>query len=171
MYLSSKIVKRLKPIIFISFLIPSVLWFYQFINNNLGVNPIDKLMDKLGEFTLQLLIFTLIVSDLSKLKSLRSLQLLRRMTPDNDTSVFDNAPDVNIDPVPMTQLATNTHQQQYSMELNSPLQCQSSQADIRSKHSSIADPPRYCVPIGIICAGQSIQSTTAIIKEPCLLCL
>tara|TARA_Y100000590_G_C15743841_1_gene1021260 strand:+ start:4359 stop:4970 length:612 start_codon:yes stop_codon:yes gene_type:complete len=79
MYLSSKIVKRLKPIIFISFLIPSVLWFYQFINNNLGVNPIDKLMDKLGEFTLQLLIFTLIVSDLSKLKSLRSLQLLRRM--------------------------------------------------------------------------------------------
>ena len=79
MYLSSKIVKRLKPIIFISFLIPSVLWFYQFINNNLGVNPIDKLMDKLGEFTLQLLIFTLIVSDLSKFKSLRSLQLLRRM--------------------------------------------------------------------------------------------
>jgi len=45
-----------------------------------------------------------------------SLQLLRRMTPDNDTSVFDNAPDVNIDPVPVTnnQLATNTHQQQPS---------------------------------------------------------
>ena len=44
-----------------------------------------------------------------------ALQLLRRMTPDNDTSVFGNAPDVHIDPVPVTnnQLATNTHQQQY----------------------------------------------------------
>ena len=41
-----------------------------------------------------------------------ALQLLR-MTPDNDTSVFDNAPDVNIDPAPVSngQLATNTHQQ------------------------------------------------------------
>lgn len=40
-----------------------------------------------------------------------ALQLLR-MTPDNDTSVFDNAPDVHIDPVPV--LVANTHQQQYS---------------------------------------------------------
>jgi len=41
-----------------------------------------------------------------------ALQLLRRMTPDNDTSVFGNAPDVHIDPVPV--LVANTHQQQYS---------------------------------------------------------
>ena len=79
MALPTKLVSRIKPIIFVSLILPSILWVYQFINGNLGINPIDKLMDKLGEFALQLIIATLLVSNLSKLQSFRSLQTLRRM--------------------------------------------------------------------------------------------
>ena len=79
MALPTKLVSRIKPIIFVSLILPSILWAYQFINGNLGINPIDKLMDKLGEFALQLIIATLVVSNLSKLQSFRSLQILRRM--------------------------------------------------------------------------------------------
>ena len=79
MTLPTKLVSRIKPIIFVSLILPSILWVYQFINGNLGINPIDKLMDKLGEFALQLIIATLLVSNLSKLQSFRSLQTLRRM--------------------------------------------------------------------------------------------
>ena len=79
MALPTKLVSRIKPIIFVSLILPSILWVYQFINGNLGINPIDKLMDKLGEFALQLIIATLVVSNLSKLQSFRSLQILRRM--------------------------------------------------------------------------------------------
>ncbi len=79
MALNTKLVSRIKPVIFISLILPSILWLYQFINGNLGINPIDKLMDKLGEFALQLIIATLLVSNLSKLQSFRSLQILRRM--------------------------------------------------------------------------------------------
>jgi len=50
-----------------------------FINGNLGVNPIDILMDKLGEMTLRLLLLVLIISSLSELTFLRSLQNLRRL--------------------------------------------------------------------------------------------
>ena len=79
MVFSTQLVKRIKPIIFISLLFPSLIWAYQFFFGNLGINPIDKLMDKLGEFALQLLIATLFLSSLSKQKNFRSLQILRRM--------------------------------------------------------------------------------------------
>ena len=32
----------------IGILFPSLLWAYQFVTGNLGVNPIEKLMDELG---------------------------------------------------------------------------------------------------------------------------
>ncbi|PPR47770.1 MAG: Protein-methionine-sulfoxide reductase heme-binding subunit MsrQ [Alphaproteobacteria bacterium MarineAlpha5_Bin9] len=79
MILSTKSIKKFKPYIFISLLTPSIVWLYQFIAGNLGINPIDELMDKLGEFALQLIILTLFVSSLSNFKILRSLQLVRRM--------------------------------------------------------------------------------------------
>ena len=79
MVLSTQLVKRIKPIIFFSLLSPSLIWAYQFFIGNLGINPIDRLMDKLGEFALQLLIATLFLSSLSKQKTFRSLQILRRM--------------------------------------------------------------------------------------------
>ena len=50
-----------------------------FIQGNLGINPIEKLMDKLGEMALRLIILTLLVSSLSDIKYFRSLIIFRRM--------------------------------------------------------------------------------------------
>ena len=56
MTLSTKMMSRIKPFIFILLLLPSLLWIYKLSINNLGVNPIEKLMHNLGEFALQLII-------------------------------------------------------------------------------------------------------------------
>ena len=79
MILSTKIVKRSKPIILLLLLLPSIIWGITFVQGDLGINPIDKLMDELGKMALRLLIVTLIISSLSQLKFLRSLQNIRRM--------------------------------------------------------------------------------------------
>ena len=60
-------------------ILPSLLWVGMFINGTLGINPIKVLMDKLGEMALRLIILTLLVSSLSQIKYLRSLQNLRRL--------------------------------------------------------------------------------------------
>ena len=70
---------RIKPFIFIFLLLPSLIWMYQFLTGGLGVNPIDQLIDKSGEFALWLLILTLLLSSFSQLKSMRSLQMIRGM--------------------------------------------------------------------------------------------
>ena len=77
--ISSKAINKSKPIIILTLLFPSFIWVGLFINGNLGVNPIDILMDKLGEMGLRLLIFVLIISSLSQFAFLRSLQNLRRL--------------------------------------------------------------------------------------------
>lgn len=77
--LSSQLINKTKPTILILFLLPSFIWVGMFINGNLGINPIDILMDKLGEMSLRLLLLVLIISSLSELFFLRSLQNLRRM--------------------------------------------------------------------------------------------
>ena len=77
--ISSRLVKKNKPIVLIILLLPSFIWIGMFINGNLGVNPIEILMDKLGEMTLRLLLLVLIISSLSELTFLRSLQNLRRL--------------------------------------------------------------------------------------------
>ena len=79
MILSTKIVKRSKPIILLLLLLPSILWSITFAQGNLGINPIDKLMDELGKMALRLIIVTMIISSLSQLKFLRSFQNIRRM--------------------------------------------------------------------------------------------
>jgi len=79
MILSTKIVKRSKPIILLLLLLPSIIWGITFAQGNLGINPIDKLMDELGKMALRLIIVTLIISSLSQLKFLRSFQNIRRM--------------------------------------------------------------------------------------------
>ena len=73
MILSTNIVKRSKPIILFLLLLPSIIWGLTFLQGNLGINPIDKLMDELG------IIITLIISSLSQIKFLRSFQNIRRM--------------------------------------------------------------------------------------------
>ena len=77
--LSIKKVKQIKPFVFILLLLPSLFWFYQFSTGSLGINPIEKLMDKLGETALRLIILTLFISSLSDFKYFRSLIHLRRM--------------------------------------------------------------------------------------------
>ena len=79
MTLSTKMMSRIKPLIFIFLLLPSLIWIYKFSINDLGVNPIEKLMHNLGELALRLIIATLLVSSLAQSKHLRSLQNLRRM--------------------------------------------------------------------------------------------
>ena len=68
-----------KPVLFILILFPSLLWAYQFVTGNLGVNPIEKLMDELGLMALRLIILTLMITTLSNIKPLKSIVVLRRM--------------------------------------------------------------------------------------------
>ena len=70
---------RIKPFIFIFLLLPSLIWLYQFFTGGLGVNPIDQLIDKSGEFALWLLILTLLLSSFAQLKYMRSLRMIRGM--------------------------------------------------------------------------------------------
>ena len=77
--LLTKNYQQLKPLIFISLLIPSFIWVFQFFNGNLGVNPIENLMDKMGLMALRIIILTLLVSSLADIKSFKSIIVLRRM--------------------------------------------------------------------------------------------
>ena len=79
MTLSSKVVNQFKPIIFLLLIAPSIFWSVSLAQGNLGVNPIDKLMDELGQMALRLIILTLIISSLSQFKLLRALQNIRRI--------------------------------------------------------------------------------------------
>ena len=79
MFLSTKVVTKLKLVLFFFLILPSLFWFIKFFQGNFGVNPIDKLMDELGRFSLKLLILTLLISSLSKYNKLRSLGSLKRM--------------------------------------------------------------------------------------------
>ena len=79
MILSTNIVKRSKPIILFLLLLPSIIWGLTFVQGNLGINPIDKLMDEFGKMALRLIIFTLLISSLLQIKFLRSFQNIRRM--------------------------------------------------------------------------------------------
>ena len=76
---STRNFNRSKPVLFILILFPSLLWAYQFITGNLGVNPIEKLMDELGLMALRLIILTLMITTLSNIKPLKSIVVLRRM--------------------------------------------------------------------------------------------
>ena len=76
---STRNFNRSKPVLFILILFPSLLLAYQFVTGNLGVNPIEKLMDELGLMALRLIIITLMITTLSNIKPLKSIVVLRRM--------------------------------------------------------------------------------------------
>ena len=76
---STRNFNRSKPVLFILILFPSLLWAYQFVTGNLGVNPIEKLMDELGLMSLRLIIITLMITTLSNIRPLKSIVVLRRM--------------------------------------------------------------------------------------------
>ena len=75
---STRNFNRSKPVLFILILFPSLLWAYQFVTGNLGVNPIEKLMDELGLMALRLIIITLMITSLSNIRPLKSIVVLRR---------------------------------------------------------------------------------------------
>ena len=77
--ISSGLINKNKPTILILLLLPSFIWVGMFINGNLGINPIDILMDNLGEMSLRLLLLVLIISSLSEFTFLRTLNNLRRL--------------------------------------------------------------------------------------------
>ena len=77
--ISTKSFKKIKPIIFLFIFFPSIYWSFQFIEGSLGVNPIEKLMDNLGEMALRLIMLTLFISSLSEFKKFRFLIEIRRM--------------------------------------------------------------------------------------------
>ena len=76
---SIKNINRIKPILFLLILFPSLLWIYQFITGNFGVNPIERLMDEFGLMALRLIILTLMISTVANLRQLKSIVILRRM--------------------------------------------------------------------------------------------
>ena len=71
--------KKIKPLIFLGIFFPSIFWSYQFIDGSLGVNPIEKFMDNMGEMALRLIVLTLFISSLSEFKKFRFLIDVRRM--------------------------------------------------------------------------------------------
>ena len=77
--LSKKNFGRSKPFIFLLILFPSILWIYQFINGNLGVNPIERIMDEFGLMALRLIIITLMISSIGHIKIFKSIVTFRRM--------------------------------------------------------------------------------------------
>jgi sulfoxide reductase heme-binding subunit YedZ len=77
--ISTQSFKKIKPIIFLLIISPSFIWSYQLIIGTLGVNPIEKLMDSLGEMALRLIVLTLLISSLSEFKKFRFLIEVRRM--------------------------------------------------------------------------------------------
>ena len=77
--ISTKLFKKIKPLIFLAIFLPSILWCYQFINGSLGVNPIEKFMDNMGKMALRLIVLTLFISSLSEFKKFRFFIEVRRM--------------------------------------------------------------------------------------------
>ena len=77
--ISSNLINKSKPTILILFLLPSFIWIGLFINGDLGINPVDILMDNLGEMALRLLLLVLVISSLSQFYFLRSVKKLSRL--------------------------------------------------------------------------------------------
>jgi len=79
MNLKLNLIKKIKPFLFIILLAPGFYWFIKLYLGEMGVNPIEAIIRESGEFSLRLLILTLLITPLSQIKSLRNLQILRRM--------------------------------------------------------------------------------------------
>lgn len=70
---------RLKPLVFVLCLLPLLFLVYGAINNTLGVNPVEAMTRKTGDWAYYLLLITLSVTPLRKLLDLGWLIHYRRM--------------------------------------------------------------------------------------------
>ena len=69
----------IKPILFISCLIPFIALVFGAVNNTLGVNPVETMTHETGDWTLRLLLITLMITPLRRLTRQSWLIRLRRM--------------------------------------------------------------------------------------------
>lgn len=72
-------VKSLKPIVFLSCLVPLMLLSWDAYTDNLGANPIETITRATGKWTLILLLVTLSVTPLRKISGWQPLIKFRRM--------------------------------------------------------------------------------------------
>lgn len=70
---------RLKPIVFITALLPILFLVFGVAENSLGADPAKHIMHKTGEWTLRFLLLTLCISPLKRLLNWPQLLRLRRM--------------------------------------------------------------------------------------------
>lgn len=70
---------KIKPIIHLLALIPFSLLVYGLVTNQLGVNPVEKMTDETGIWSLRFLLITLAISPLRQLTKMVWLTQLRRM--------------------------------------------------------------------------------------------
>ena len=78
MQVSINQIKKIKILLYILLIIPSLYWFLKLYLGKMGVNPIEAIMRQLGEFSLILIVLTLSISPLSKIKIFKNFFLLRR---------------------------------------------------------------------------------------------
>ena len=77
--MTTTIFLRLKPLVFVVCLLPLLCLVFGAINNTLGVNPVEAMTRKTGDWTYYLLLITLSVTPLRKLLNLGWLIHYRRM--------------------------------------------------------------------------------------------
>jgi methionine sulfoxide reductase heme-binding subunit len=72
-------VQLTKPLLFVLCLVPAVLLGWQFFNDGLGANPIEAITHSTGEWTLRLLLITLLMSPLKNVSGWHWPIRVRRM--------------------------------------------------------------------------------------------
>ena len=77
MFISSKAVK---PILFITCLIPLTLYTYWLLSGALGANPIEAITRRMGDWALRFLLITLAISPFVRLTGWKGIVTYRRMT-------------------------------------------------------------------------------------------
>lgn len=77
--MSANIFLRFKPLVFVLCLLPLAYLIYGAINNTLGVNPVEAMTRKTGDWTYYLLLITLSITPLRKFLNLGWLIHYRRM--------------------------------------------------------------------------------------------
>ncbi len=70
----------IKPLVFITCLLPFVWLIYNAIEDNLGANPVEAMTHATGEWTLKFLLITLAITPLRKILKLGWLLKFRRMS-------------------------------------------------------------------------------------------
>ena len=72
-------IRRVKPLVFVACLVPALLLGWDAFTGGLGVNPIEDITHRTGDWALRLLLVTLAVTPLRRLAGWHALVRFRRM--------------------------------------------------------------------------------------------